>query len=149
MSTDFDRELDEIFAGVDPADDAEAHLALDVASQFKALRRRRGLSQTKLARRLGISPQAISRIENPPLEGHNLARINEIVAAMDAYLEVTIVPLEDAEAYRALYLPKPVLEDLADWAQAVGIDRAPAVLDGASKDEVEATPRVAGERGAA
>jgi transcriptional regulator with XRE-family HTH domain len=113
VTTDFDRELNDSFGELDPQAIAEADLALDIAIQFAALRRRRGLSQKELADRLGRTQQAVSKIENPSHKGHNLARLKEAVAAMNATLDITIVPLQDAEAYQALYPPKPVLEDVS------------------------------------
>jgi transcriptional regulator with XRE-family HTH domain len=114
MKSDFQRRLDELFGdSVDRQGLAEADLAIDIATQFAALRERRGFTQKQLAERLGKTQQAVSKIENPPHKGHNLARLKEAVAALDATLDVTIVPLEDVEAYQALHPPKPVLEDLS------------------------------------
>lgn len=110
MKTDFERELDDIFANVDEHDEAEARLALDIASQFTALRLRRGLSQAQVAEKLGKSQQAISKIENPGHNGHQLARLKEAVAALDATLDVTLIPQEDLATYRAHRRPKPALD---------------------------------------
>lgn len=110
MKSDFERELDEIFSELDPKLEADARLALDIASQFTALRLRRGLSQGQLAERLGKSQQAVSKIENPRHEGHNLARLKEAVEALDATLDVTLVPREDLDAYRAEFVAKPALD---------------------------------------
>lgn len=110
MKSDFQRELDEIFSDLDPKVEADAHLALDIASQFTALRQRRGLSQGQLAEKLGKSQQAISKIENPSHGGHNLGRLKEAVEALDATLDVTLVPREDLDAYRAEFVAKPALD---------------------------------------
>lgn len=110
MKSDFERELDDIFANVDEQAEAEARLALDIASQFAALRQRRGLSQAQLAEKLGKSQQAVSKIENPDHQGHNLGRLKEAVAALGASLDVTLVPNEELEAYREHAVPKPALD---------------------------------------
>src|SRR5688500_16981904 len=105
--TAFLDELEEILGPVDNQEYAEARLALEIAIQFAALRERRGLTQRQLAERLGRSQQAVSKIENPSHGGHNLARLKATVKALDATLDVTIVPLEDLAAYEACRPPKP------------------------------------------
>lgn len=110
--TTFLDELEEILGPVDNQDYAEARLALEIAIQFAALRERRGLTQRQLAERLGRSQQAVSKIENPSHGGHNLARLKATVKALDATLDVTIVPLEDLAAYEACRPPKPTLEEI-------------------------------------
>lgn len=139
MKSDFQRELDDIFCDLDPKVEAEAHLALDIASQFTALRLRRGLSQGQLAERLGKSQQAISKIENPNHGGHNLARLKEVVEALDATLEVTLVPREDLEAYRAVAVPKPALDEQSFAAPSLANASHPAA----------AGPRTSGLQGPA
>ena len=108
--TTFLEELEEILGSVDSQAYAEARLALEIATQFAALREQRGLTQRQLAERLGRTQQAVSKIENPTHAGHSLSRLKAAVAALDATLDVTIVPLEDLAAYEALRPPKPTLE---------------------------------------
>ncbi len=108
----FSEELEDIFGPTDSHEYAEARLALEIAVQFAALRERRGLSQRQVAERLGRSQQAVSKIENPTHGGHNLARLKAALEALDATLDVTIVPLEDLAAYDACRPPKPALEDI-------------------------------------
>jgi len=108
--TDFDRRLDEIFADVTPRDRADAALALDIATQVTALRQQRGLTQAQLAEKLGKTQQAISKIENPTHAGHSLARLHDLLAALDATVDVTLVPLEHLADYRERFAHKPVLD---------------------------------------
>lgn len=108
----FTDELEEIFGPINSPEYAEARLAVEIALQFAALRKRRGLSQQQVAERLGKSQQAVSRIENPSHGGHNLSSLKAALEAIDATLDVTIVPLEDLEAYDACRPPKPALEDV-------------------------------------
>jgi DNA-binding XRE family transcriptional regulator len=49
--------------------------AWDVALQLADLRKKSGISQKELARRLGTSQQQISRLESPSYEGHSLSMI--------------------------------------------------------------------------
>lgn len=128
MKTDFERELDDIFANVDEHAEADARLALDIASQFAALRLRRGLSQAQVAEKLGKSQQAVSKIENPGHNGHQLARLKEAVEALDATLDVTLVPREDLDAYRAGFVAKPALDRRVapKASSAIGSDASPS-----------------------
>ena len=113
VKTGFDQSLDDIFGDTtDERGVAEEGLAIDVAVQFAALRQRRCLTQQQLAEKLGKTQQAISKIENPWQSRHSLERLKEAVEAMDATIDVTIVPLEDLASYRALLPPKPALEAL-------------------------------------
>ncbi len=83
--------------------------AWDVALQLAALREKAGLSQKELARRLKTSQQHISRLESPGYEGHSLANLRRVAAALDARIRVvfeegaTDVPgrvAENSAAYR-------------------------------------------------
>jgi transcriptional regulator with XRE-family HTH domain len=113
MKSAFLRELDEIFDGVvDDHEVAKWGVAIDIATQFSALRERRGLSQAQVAELVGKTQQAISRIENPTHAGHNLAVLRKVVEALGAVIDVTIVPMEDLEAYQELFPPKPTIEDI-------------------------------------
>jgi transcriptional regulator with XRE-family HTH domain len=87
-------------------------VAIDIATQFSALRERRGLSQAQVAELIGKTQQAISRIENPTHAGHNIAVLRKVVEALGAVIDVTIVPMEDLEAYQELFPPKPTIEDI-------------------------------------
>jgi transcriptional regulator with XRE-family HTH domain len=137
MKTEFDRELDEIFSNVDERSEADARLALDIASQFTALRQRRGLSQKQLAEKIGKTRQVIAKIEHPGHAGDALARLKEAVDALGATLEVTIVPLEDLARFRAVHLPKPALECADDHAHAAPAD-ANSVDRGPERDRAAA-----------
>src|SRR5262245_34948865 len=113
MKTDLDRELDEIFGdNLDELAVAEAGIAIGIAVQLHALRQRRGLSQAQVAELTGRSQQAISKIENPTHAGHNLATLRKVVEALGAVVDVTIVPMEDLDAYKGLHPPKPTLENV-------------------------------------
>lgn len=62
----------------------------DVALQIATLRQRAGLSQKELARRLNTSQQHISRLESPDYEGHSLANLRRVAAALNAHVRVSI-----------------------------------------------------------
>ena len=96
--TNFDRYLekqmkDPMFA----ARFKEAGNAWDVALQIAALREQAGLSQKDLARKLKTSQQQISRLESPDYEGHSLAMLRRIAAALDKRVEIRFVPVKTAK----------------------------------------------------
>ncbi len=83
-----------------------AEFALDLALQLYSLREQRGLSQAELAELVGTKQQAISRLENPMYERQSLAKLREIAEALNAYVDVTLVPEEKVNLYmEARYQP--------------------------------------------
>jgi len=78
--------------------------AWDVALQLTALRQQAGLSQKELARRLKTSQQQISRLESPGYEGHSLATLRRVAAALHSRVRVVFEPEEDS---RTSYLAEP------------------------------------------
>ncbi len=68
----------------------QAGEAWDVALQIATLRQKAGLSQKELAIRLKTSQQHISRLESPNYEGHSLANLRRVAAALNARVRVSI-----------------------------------------------------------
>jgi transcriptional regulator with XRE-family HTH domain len=64
--------------------------AWDVAIQIASLRKKSGLSQKELARRLGTSQQQISRLESPSYEGHSLSMLRRVAEVLGASVHVEI-----------------------------------------------------------
>jgi DNA-binding XRE family transcriptional regulator len=64
--------------------------AWDVAIQLAQLRRRTGLSQKELAKRVGTSQQQISRLESPSYEGHTLSMLRRVAEVLGARVRVEI-----------------------------------------------------------
>ncbi len=64
--------------------------AWDVAAQLTLLRRKAGMSQRELARRVGTSQQQISRLESPSYEGHSLSMLRRIAEVLGAVVHVEI-----------------------------------------------------------
>ena len=91
--TNFDEYLNEQLKDRDFAARFErAGEAWDVALQLADLRRKAGLSQKDLARRLKTSQQQISRLESPGYEGHSLANLRRVASALNARVRVTFEP---------------------------------------------------------
>jgi ribosome-binding protein aMBF1 (putative translation factor) len=64
----------------------------EVAQSIYELRQRAGLSQAELAKRIGTTQSVISRLEDADYEGHSLAMLNRIAAAVERRVEIRFVP---------------------------------------------------------
>lgn len=69
--------------------------AWDVAIQLTSLRRKAGLSQKELAKRVGTSQQQISRLESPSYKGHSLNMLRRIAEVLGATVHVEIQQKND------------------------------------------------------
>lgn len=73
----------------------EAELAnADVARKIHDLRTRAGLTQSALAKLVGTTASVISRLENADYEGHSLAMLRRIAAALNKRVEIRFVPVK-------------------------------------------------------
>ena len=92
--TNFDSYLEDQLKDPDFAERFErAGEAWDVALQLAALRKKAGLSQKELARRLKTSQQQVSRLESPAYEGHSLTMLRRVARALDAEVKVAFEPV--------------------------------------------------------
>ena len=73
---------------------------LAVARKIYGLREAAGLTQAQLAQRIGTSRTVISRLEDADYEGHSLAMLSRIAAALDQRMEIRFVPSKRATAAR-------------------------------------------------
>lgn len=89
--TNFDKYLDDQLKDPEFAARFEqAGESWEVALQIAALRQKAGLSQKELALRLKTSQQHISRLESPNYDGHSLANLRRVAAALNARVRVSI-----------------------------------------------------------
>jgi transcriptional regulator with XRE-family HTH domain len=89
--TNFDSYLEEQLKDPDfAARFKKAGEAWDIAMQLAALRKKSGLSQKELARRVGTSQQQISRLESPGYEGHSLSMLRRVAHVLGATVQVKI-----------------------------------------------------------
>ncbi len=72
------------------ADDAVARKIFD-------LRTKSGYSQRELAKLVGTTASVICRLEDANYEGHSLAMLNRIAAALDRRVEIRFLPLRGAK----------------------------------------------------
>jgi ribosome-binding protein aMBF1 (putative translation factor) len=69
---------------------ADANIAISIYQ----LRIEAGLSQRELAGRIGTTASVISRLEGADYEGHSMAMLRRIAAAVGKRVEVRFVPIE-------------------------------------------------------
>ena len=77
-----------------PARIAALHEALlndAIARQIRELRERAGLTQRRLAKRVGTTASVICRLEDAEYEGHSLSMLRRIAEALNKRLEVRFV----------------------------------------------------------
>jgi DNA-binding XRE family transcriptional regulator len=76
----------------------EARASAEVARQVYELRTRAKLTQKELAVRVGTTPSVISRLEDDDYDGHSLAMLRRIAAALNKRVEIRFVPLKGKRA---------------------------------------------------
>jgi len=69
-----------------------------VARQVYDLRTEAGLSQRELAKRVGTTASVICRLEDADYEGHSLAMLRRIAAALGRQVQVSFPPLPPKES---------------------------------------------------
>jgi ribosome-binding protein aMBF1 (putative translation factor) len=73
------------------ADLEEERANADVARKIYGLRTEAGLSQRELARLVGTTASVICRLEDADYEGHSLAMLRRIAAALKKRVEIRFV----------------------------------------------------------
>jgi ribosome-binding protein aMBF1 (putative translation factor) len=71
----------------------EAKANDDVARKIHHLRTAAGLTQRQLAKMIGSTASVICRLEDADYEGHSLAMLNRIAAALNKRVKINFVPL--------------------------------------------------------
>ena len=75
----------------------EAELAnADVARKIYDLRTQAGFTQSELAKLVGTATSVISRLEDADYEGHSVAMLRRIAAALNKRVEIRFVTLKEA-----------------------------------------------------
>ncbi len=84
------------YVGDDPERIAAVEQAIadaNVATSIYQLRTEAGLSQRELAARVGTTASVICRLEDADYEGHSMALLRRIAAAVGKRVEIRFVPL--------------------------------------------------------
>lgn len=72
----------------------EERANMDVARKICDLREKAGLSQRALAKLVGTTASVICRLEDADYNGHSLAMLNRIAAALDRRLDIRFLPID-------------------------------------------------------
>ncbi len=75
----------------------EARANDSVARKLTTLRLQSGMTQRQLAHLVGTTASAICRLENADYEGHSLAMLSRIAAALDQRVELRFVPVSQGK----------------------------------------------------
>lgn len=75
-----------------------------VARKIYDLRTKAGLSQRELAKLISSTASVICRLEDADYEGHSMAMLNRIAAALDKRVEIRFVPLRRRAAHSSVIL---------------------------------------------
>jgi ribosome-binding protein aMBF1 (putative translation factor) len=70
----------------------EALVNDDVARKIRELREEAGLSQRKLAEKIGTTASVICRLEDADYEGHSLSMLNRIATVLNKRVVIDFVP---------------------------------------------------------
>jgi ribosome-binding protein aMBF1 (putative translation factor) len=70
----------------------EARVNDDIARKIYDLRSSAGLTQRQLAKLIGTTASVICRLEDADYEGHSLAMLNRIAAALNKRVKIEFVP---------------------------------------------------------
>ncbi len=65
----------------------------EIARKIRALRTKAGLTQAQLAKLVGTTASAICRLEDADYEGHSVAMLRRIAAALNRRVEIRFLPL--------------------------------------------------------
>lgn len=75
----------------------------DVARKIYNLRTKAGLSQREFAKLVGTTASVICRLEDADYEGHSLAMLNRIAAALDKRVEIRFLPIKKSYHSKHVY----------------------------------------------
>ena len=71
----------------------EARANEELARKIRELRTAAGLTQTQLAKLIGTTASVICRLEDADYEGHSLAMLRRIGAALNQRVQIRFVPI--------------------------------------------------------
>ncbi|MCB9877013.1 MAG: XRE family transcriptional regulator [Planctomycetes bacterium] len=78
----------------------EHKLNSQIAEMILAARERASLTQTQLAKMVGTTQSAISRLEDADYEGHSLTMLQKVAEALDQRVEVRFVAVTSGSPRR-------------------------------------------------
>jgi transcriptional regulator with XRE-family HTH domain len=119
---------------------ADDFLNTKIATQIRAIRERRGLTQKELGEKIGTKQEGVSRLENVNHASWNIATLKKIAFALDGRLNVSIETygslLDEAETFSRESLERPSFEQDPEFKEkeiAVGAGAGQQVSNLADK----------------
>jgi ribosome-binding protein aMBF1 (putative translation factor) len=91
---DFDRYIEKALKEDPSLEESfeKADRAWDIAFQIYDLRKKAGLTQTKLAKMVGTKQSNIARIESADYTSYTLKTLEKVTKALKAKIEIKIIP---------------------------------------------------------
>jgi len=74
----------------------EARANEEIARKIRALRTKAGLTQAQLAKVVGTTASAICRLQDADYEGHSVAMLRRIAAALNRRVEIRFLPVRES-----------------------------------------------------
>lgn len=71
----------------------EARANEEIARRIRELRTKAGLTQAQLGRLVGTTASVVCRLEDADYEGHSLAMLRRIAAALNQRVEIRFLPI--------------------------------------------------------
>lgn len=75
----------------------EEQINFEVALAIREIRKRRGLTQEQLAKKIGTTQSVISRLEDADYEGHSVSMLQRIAEALHCRLSIKWDDLDEDE----------------------------------------------------
>jgi DNA-binding XRE family transcriptional regulator len=72
-------------------EEADSDPFIEAAYRLITLRKKKGWTQTELARKIGVSQQAVARLESLDYKGHSLNSLHKIALAYGKRLQISFV----------------------------------------------------------
>ena len=88
--------LRRVYIGSNAAKEAlleEARANMEIARKIYDLREQAGLTQRELATKIDTTASVICRLEDADYQGHSLAMLNRIAAALGKRIKIDFIPL--------------------------------------------------------
>lgn len=79
----------------------DEELRWDLITQLIRLRHRHGLSQRALAERINATQEDLMCLEDPSCDQQSLQTLRAAARALDAFVDIILVPLESVSLYRS------------------------------------------------
>ncbi len=100
----------------------KAEIALDIAYQIYDLRQKKGLTQTELAKLIGVNQSNIARLENAEYSGYSLRTLQKIAKALGSNLNIILAtPEQTSLVLSSLYNSYPTATQIKSAGNDISV----------------------------